>query len=195
MGTGKKQKLDNMGLQRKICFPDTQFLQSEYLRAGFFPIDPYSSFYALFVAILVSHNSFFLYRPKIQDAHDEHFRIYSSLVIPSGFHNLGISSKTSFSYPKTFLSVGISSKTSISYPKTFHSVGISNETSISYPKTFLSVGISSKTSFSYPKTFHSVGISNETSFSYPKTFFSVGISSKTSFPYPQTFIVWVSAAK
>ena len=157
-----------MGLQRKIRLPDTQFLQNEYLRAGFFPIDPYSSFYALFVAILVSHNSFFLYRPKIQDTHDEHFRIQSSLVIPSGFHNLGISNKTSFSYPQTF----------------FLSVGISNKTSFSYPQTFLSVGISSKTSFPYPQTFHSVGISNKTSFSYPQTFHSVGISNQTSFSYP-----------
>ena len=111
-GQVKKQKLNNMGLQLKICLPDTQFLQNEYLRAGFFPIDPYSSFYALFVAILVSHNSFFLYRPKIQDTHDEHFRIQSSLVIPSGFHILGISSKISFPYPRTFHSVGISNKTS-----------------------------------------------------------------------------------
>ena len=156
-----------MGLQLKICLPDTQFLQNEYLRAGFFPIDPYSSFYALFVAILVSHNSFFLYRPKIQDTHDEHFRIQSSLVIPSGFHNLGISSKTSFSYPQTFHSVGISNKTSFPYPRTFHSVGISNETSFPYPQTFHSVGISSKTNFLYPQAFHSVGISNKTSFPYP----------------------------
>ena len=104
--------------------------------------------------------------------------IYNSLVIPSGFHNLGISNKTSFSYPQTFLSVGIS-----------------NKTSFSYPQTFLSVGISSKTSFPYPQTFHSVGISNKTSLPYPQAFHSVGISSKTSFPYPQTFIVWVSATK
>ena len=69
LGMGKKQKLNNMGLQRKIRLPDTQFLQNEYLRAVFFPIDPYSSFYALFVANLVSHNSFFLYRPKTQNAH------------------------------------------------------------------------------------------------------------------------------
>jgi len=98
--------------------------------------------------------------------------IYNFLVIPSGFHNLGINNKTSFSYPQTF----------------FLSVGISNKTSFSYPQTFLSVGISSKTSFPYPQTFHSVGISNKTSFSYPQTFLSVGISSKTSFPYPQTFL-------
>ena len=97
--------------------------------------------------------------------------IYNSLVIPSGFHNLGINNKTSFSYPQTF----------------FLSVGISNKTSFSYPQTFLSVGISSKTSFSYPQTFHSVGISNKTSLPYPQAFHSVGISSKTSFPYPQTF--------
>ena len=46
--------------------------------------------------------------------------IYNSLVIPSGFHNLGISNKTSFSYPQTFfLSVGISNKTSFPYPQTF----------------------------------------------------------------------------
>ena len=32
-----------------------------------------------------------------------HSGIYNSLVIPSGFHNLGISNKTSFSYPQTFL--------------------------------------------------------------------------------------------
>ena len=63
--------------------------------------------------------------------------IYNSLVIPSGFHNLGINNKTSFSYPQTF----------------FLSVGISNKTSFSYPQTFLSVGISSKTSFPYPQTF------------------------------------------
>ena len=69
LGMGKKQKLNNMGLQRKIRLPDTQFLQNEYLRAVFFSIDPYSSFYALFVANLVSHNSFFLYRPKTQNAH------------------------------------------------------------------------------------------------------------------------------
>ena len=122
--------------------------------------------------------------------------IYNSLVIPSGFHNLGINNKTSFSYRQTFfLSVGISNKTSFSYPQTFHSVGISNQTSFSYPQTFHSVGISNQTSFSYPQTFHSVGISNQTSFSYPQAFHSVGISSKTSFPYPQTFIVWVSATK
>ena len=66
---GKKQKLNNMGLQRKICLPDTQFLQNEYPRASFFPIDPYSSFYTLFVANLVSHYTFFLYRPKTQNAH------------------------------------------------------------------------------------------------------------------------------
>ena len=129
-----------MGLQLKICLPDTQFLQNEYLRAGFFPIDPYSSFYALFVAILVSHNSFFLYRPKIQDTHDEHFRIQSSLVIPSGFHNLGISSKTSFSYPKTFLSVGISSKTSISYPKTFSQCGYQQRNKHLIPSNFSQCG-------------------------------------------------------
>ena len=58
-----------MGLWRKIRLPDTQFLQNEYLRASFFPIDPYSSCYTLFVANLVSHNSFFLYRPKTQNAH------------------------------------------------------------------------------------------------------------------------------
>ena len=58
-----------MGLWRKICFLDTQFLQNEYLRASFFPIDPYSSFYALFAANLVSHNSVFLHRPKTQNAH------------------------------------------------------------------------------------------------------------------------------
>ena len=138
--------------------------------------------------------------------------IYNSLVIPSGFHNLGISNQTSFSYPQTFLSVGISNKTSFSYPQTFlsvgiisktsfpypqtfHSVGISNQTSFSYPQTFHSVGISNQTSFSYPQTFHSVGISNKTSLPYPQAFHSVGISSKTSFPYPQTFIVWVSATK
>ena len=79
--------------------------------------------------------------------------IYNSLVIPSGFHNLGINNKTSFSYPQTFLSVGISSKTSFSYPQTFHSVGISNKTSLPYPQAFHSVGISSKTSFPYPQTF------------------------------------------
>ena len=101
-----------------------------------------------------------------------HSGIYNSLVIPSGFHNLGISNKTSFLYPQTF-----------------HSVGISNETSFSYPQTFLSVGISNKTSFSYPQTFHSVGISNETSFSYPQAFHSVGISNETSFSYPQTIHV------
>ena len=122
--------------------------------------------------------------------------IYNSLVIPSGFHNLGISNKTSFSYPQTFfLSVGISNKTSFSYPQTFLSVGISNQTSFPYPQTFHSVGISNQTSFSYPQTFHSVGISNKTSLPYPQAFHSVGISSKTSFPYPQTFIVWVSATK
>ena len=58
-----------MGLWRKIYFLDTQFLQNEYLRASFFPIDPYSSFYALFAANLVSHNSVFLHRPKKQNAH------------------------------------------------------------------------------------------------------------------------------
>ena len=58
-----------MGLWRKIYFLDTQFLQNEYLRASFFPIDPYSSFYALFAANLVSHNSVFLHRPKTQNAH------------------------------------------------------------------------------------------------------------------------------
>ena len=57
-----------MGLYRKICFLDTQFLQNEYLRASFFPIDPYSAFYALFAANFVSHNSVFLYRPKTQNA-------------------------------------------------------------------------------------------------------------------------------
>ena len=173
-----------MGLQRKIRLPDTQFLQNEYLRASFFPIDPYSSFYALFVVNLVSHNKFFLHRPKMQNANGRHFRIYNSLVISSGFHDLGICNRISFSYPQTFHSVGISSKTSFSYPQAFHSVGISNETSFSYPQTFLSVGISNKTSFSYPQTFLSVGISNETSFSYPQTFHSVGISNKTSFSYP-----------
>ena len=108
-----------MGLQRKIRLPDTQFLQNEYLRASFFPIDPYSSFYALFVANLVSHNTFFLHRPKMQNAHGRHFRIYNSLVISSGFHNLGISNKTSLPYPQAFHSVGISSKTSFPYPQTF----------------------------------------------------------------------------
>ena len=58
-----------MGLWRKIRLPDTQFLQNEYLRASFFPIDPYSSFYTLFAANLVSHNSVFLHRPKTQNAH------------------------------------------------------------------------------------------------------------------------------
>ena len=58
-----------MGLWRKIRLPDTQFLQNEYLKAGFFSIDPYSYFYALFVANLVSHNTFFLHRPKTQNAH------------------------------------------------------------------------------------------------------------------------------
>ena len=57
-----------MGLWRKIYFLDTQFLQNEYLRASFFPIDPYSAFYALFAANFVSHNSVFLYRPKTQNA-------------------------------------------------------------------------------------------------------------------------------
>ena len=33
-----------MGLQRKICFLDTQFLQNEYLRASFFPYRPIFSF-------------------------------------------------------------------------------------------------------------------------------------------------------
>ena len=173
-----------MGLQRKICLPDTQFLQNEYLRASFFPIDPYSSFYALFVANLVSHNTFFLHRPKMQNAHGRHFRIYNSLVISSGFHDLGICNRISFSYPQTFHSVGISNKTSFSYHQTFHSVGISNKTSFSYHQTFHSVGISSKTSFPYHQTFHSVGISSKTSFSYHQTFHSVGISNKTSFSYP-----------
>ena len=35
----------------------------------FFLIDPYSAFYALFAANLVSHNSVFLHRPKTQNAH------------------------------------------------------------------------------------------------------------------------------
>ena len=35
----------------------------------FFLIDPYSAFYALFAANLVSHNSVFLHRPKKQNAH------------------------------------------------------------------------------------------------------------------------------
>ena len=69
LGMGKKQKLNNMVLQRKIRLPDTQFLQNEYLRASFFPIDPYSPFYTLFAANLVSHNTFFLHRPKTQNAH------------------------------------------------------------------------------------------------------------------------------
>ena len=30
----------NMGLYGKICLSDTQFLQNEYLRASFIPIDP-----------------------------------------------------------------------------------------------------------------------------------------------------------
>ena len=63
--------------------------------------------------------------------------IYNSLVIPFGFHNLGISNQTSFSYPQTFLSVGISNKTSFSYPQTFLSVGISSKTSFPYPQTFI----------------------------------------------------------
>ena len=69
LGMGKKQKLNNMVLQRKIRLPDTQFLQNEYLRASFFPIDPYSPFYTLFATNLVSHNSVFLHRPKTQNAH------------------------------------------------------------------------------------------------------------------------------
>ena len=83
-----------------------------------------------------------------------HSGIYNFLVIPSVFHNLGISNETSFSYPQTFHSVGISSKISFSYPQSFHSVGISNKTSFSYPRTFHSEGISSKTSFSYPQASH-----------------------------------------
>ena len=35
----------------------------------FFHIDPYSAFYALIAANLVSHNSVFLHRPKTQNAH------------------------------------------------------------------------------------------------------------------------------
>ena len=35
----------------------------------FFLIDPYSAFYVLFAANLVSHNSVFLHRPKTQNAH------------------------------------------------------------------------------------------------------------------------------
>ncbi len=37
------------------------------IRASFFPIDPYSAFYALFAANFVSH-TVFLYRPKTQNA-------------------------------------------------------------------------------------------------------------------------------
>ena len=85
-------------------------------------------------SLLTNHGSYFW--RDAANACRRHSGIYNSLVIPSGFHNLGISNETSFSYPQTF-----------------HSVGISNKTSFSYPQTFLSVGISSKTSFPYPQTF------------------------------------------
>ena len=50
----------------------------------FFSIDPYSSFYALFVANLVSHNSFFLYRPKTQNAHGEAEGFQQKRTAPPG---------------------------------------------------------------------------------------------------------------
>ena len=101
----------------------------------------------------LAHKSRFLFCRDAANACRRPSGIYNSLVIPSGFHNLGISNQTSFSYPQTFHSVGISNQTSFSYPQTFHSVGISNKTSLPYPQAFHSVGISSKTSFPYPQTF------------------------------------------
>ena len=104
------------------------------------------------IGSLLTNHGFYFWR-HAANAFRRHSGIYNSLVIPSGFHNLGISNQTSFSYPQTFHSVGISNKTSFSYPQTFHSVGISNKTSLPYPQAFHSVGISSKTSFPYPQTF------------------------------------------
>ena len=121
---------------------------------------------------------------RLTNTNRRHLGIQSSLVIPYGFHDLGISSKTSFSYHQTFHSVGISNKISFSYPQFFHGMGISSKTSFLYPQFFHGVGISSKTSFSYPQFFHSVGISSKTSFSYPQFFHSVGISNKISNSYP-----------
>ena len=66
---GKKQKLNIWAYSEKFACQILNFFKMSISGPFFFSIDPYSSFYALFVANLVSHNSFFLYRPKTQNAH------------------------------------------------------------------------------------------------------------------------------
>ena len=53
------------------------------------------------IGSLLTNHGFYFWR-HAANAFRRHSGIYNSLVIPSGFHNLGISNKTSFSYPQTF---------------------------------------------------------------------------------------------
>ena len=53
----------------KFAFRILNFFKMSISEPVFFLIDPYSAFYALFAANLVSHNSVFLHRPKKQNAH------------------------------------------------------------------------------------------------------------------------------
>ena len=53
----------------KFAFQILNFFKMSISEPVFFLIDPYSAFYALFAANLVSHNSVFLHRPKTQNAH------------------------------------------------------------------------------------------------------------------------------
>ena len=53
----------------KFAFQILNFFKMSISEPVFFHIDPYSAFYALIAANLVSHNSVFLHRPKTQNAH------------------------------------------------------------------------------------------------------------------------------
>ena len=134
-----------MGLQRKIRLPGTQFLQNEYLRAGFFPIDPYSSFYALFVANLVSHNSFFLYRPKIQNAHDwpsslvipqRGYQQQDKLLIPSFFPQRGYQQQNKLIIPSNFPQPGYQQQIKLIIPSNFSQRGYQQQNKLIIPLNF-----------------------------------------------------------
>ena len=84
MGQVKNKNETIWAYSEKFACQILNFFKMSISGPFFFSIDPYSSFYALFVANLVSHNSFFLYRPKTQNAHTEAEGFQQKRTAPPG---------------------------------------------------------------------------------------------------------------
>ena len=127
-------------------------------------------------SLLTNHGSYFW--RDAANACRRHSGIYNSLVIPSGFHNLGISNKTSFWYPQTFIAWVSATK------QASHTLKLS----IAWVSATKQASDTLKLSTAWVSA-------TKQAFQYPQTFIVWVSATKQAFHTHKLFIVWVSVTK